>query len=544
MAEYRPNNDRIGAAQQLTAAYDLADVAESAWRGFCQAPDTQKLHAFQQAVRALAASAEAEGRARVAELAGIVELMLAPVLAGEERFTKEFQSIVDDYVGAACRLSRERLTLDASPVVGVDEAWAISEVLLLEPDQRFASDLQQQLAHFGYVTRTTGDFAGLLAALDKRHPHAIIVDDAAGRSMALSPEQAVKLRQQAGERVPLIFLGERDHVEARLAAVRSGADAYLVKPIDPHELVDQLDRIGAERRQEPYHILVVEDSETQAAYYSAILKKADMVTTVVSDPLRVLDVMDESAADLVLMDMYMPRCNGMELAKVIRQVPRYASIPIVYLSAETGLDRQLDAMSLGGDDFLTKPINPAHLIRSVSIRAERARSLRTFMLTDNLTGLLNHTRIKEQLKTEVARTMRSGTPLSFAMLDIDRFKSVNDTHGHHVGDQVIKTLARVLKQRLRRSDYIGRYGGEEFAVILPDADMDAAIAILDELRAAFANIHQLAPGGAFNVTFSGGVATFPASPDAVQLALDADKALYAAKRGGRNRIVGFSPELA
>src|SRR5690606_34245987 len=97
----------------------------------------------------------------------------------------------------------------------------------------------------------------------------------------------------------------------------------------------------------------------------------------------------------------------------------------------------------GGDDFLTKPIDPAHLIRSVTIRAERARILRTFMLTDNLTGLLNHTRIKEQLHSEVARARRNGGRLAFAMLDIDHFKSINDTHGHQVGDRVIKTLARV-----------------------------------------------------------------------------------------------------
>jgi diguanylate cyclase (GGDEF)-like protein len=371
-----------------------------------------------------------------------------------------------------------------------------------------------------------------------------VIDHASAGIGGISPQLAAELRQRAGERVPLIFLGQHDDVESRLRAARGGADVYLVKPFDLHELIDQLDRIGIDGKQEPYHIVVVEDSPTQAAYYSAILKKADMVPVVVSDPLRVLDVMNENAADLVLMDMYMPRCNGMELAKVIRQVPRYASIPIVYLSAETELNRQLDAMSLGGDDFLTKPINPSHLIRSVSIRAERARSLRTFMLTDNLTGLLNHARIKEQLQHEVARAERGGGRVAFAMLDIDNFKSVNDTHGHHVGDRVIKTLARMLQQRLRQTDYIGRYGGEEFAVILPDAGPGEAIDILDEIRLAFAKVHQFAPAGMFSVTFSAGVASFPSSRNNSQLALDADKALYAAKRAGRNRIVGYVPELA
>lgn len=522
---------------------DRAASVEAAWRATGQQADAAALRHLQEEIHNLATTAEAEGYPKVAELASIVDLMLAPVIAGEERFTREFQDIVGDYLGAAFRLSRDKPPQSAEPTVEDTDGRSAPEVVFMEPDRRLARDLHRQISHFGYIVHIASDFDSLLAMLDQRRPHAVIIDVGANAATTVPPTVAAELRQRAGERVPLLFLGNHDDVESRLSAARAGADSYLVKPFDLHELIDQLDRIGVDGKQEPYHIVVVEDSPTQAAYYSAILKKADMVATVVSDPLRVLDVMNENAADLVLMDMYMPRCNGMELAKVIRQVPRYASIPIVYLSAETELNRQLDAMSLGGDDFLTKPINPAHLIRSVTIRAERARSLRTFMLTDNLTGLLNHTRIKEQLQNEVARAVRNGVPVSFAMLDIDNFKSVNDTHGHHVGDRVIKTLARVLQQRLRQTDYLGRYGGEEFAIILPDADIDEAISILDEIRIGFGRIHQLAPSGVFNVTFSGGIASYPASDDAIKLAVHADKALYAAKRSGRNRIVQFSYDL-
>ena len=516
-----------------------AEELERAWQALSGDVDPRLLTPLQESIRRLIAVAERDGYPKVAELASIVEVMLGPVAQGEEPFTAEFHEIVRDYLKALRRLSREQ-PARAAPAAESDERET-PKVLLLEPSWSLAQDLRHQIGHFGYAVRVALDLPELLKALEEEAPHhAVMVD--------VPPEQLAELAQQivqrSARRLPLIVLAEEGDLESRLQAVRAGADAYLVKPFDLHELIDQLDRLGAHVSREPLHIVVVEDSATQATYYSAILNKAGMVTTVVNDPIRILDVLSDNAADLVLMDMYMPRCNGMELAKVIRQVPRFASIPIVYLSSETEIDRQLDAMSLGGDDFLTKPINPTHLIRSVAIRAERARTLRSFMLTDNLTGLLNHTRIKEQLYTEVARAARNGDVLSFAMLDIDHFKSINDTYGHHVGDRVIKTLARVLQQRLRRSDYIGRYGGEEFAVILPDADLHEACRILDEVRETFGEIRQPSDAGEFTVTFSGGVASYPASPNAVTLALNADEALYAAKRGGRNRIIPYSSCLS
>jgi diguanylate cyclase (GGDEF)-like protein len=209
----------------------------------------------------------------------------------------------------------------------------------------------------------------------------------------------------------------------------------------------------------------------------------------------------------------------------------------VFLSTETSLDKQLAAMRLGGDDFLTKPIQLDHLISSVTSRAQRSRILRSFMIRDSLTGLLNHTKTKEHLDLEVARAQRRQGSLVFAMLDIDHFKSVNDTYGHPTGDRVIKNLARLLQQHLRKTDVIGRYGGEEFAVVLIDTDGPAGLRALDRIRSHFAQIRQQSEGAEFTVTFSCGVATFPDYKSATELNDAADKALYEAKRGGRNQVI-------
>lgn len=262
-----------------------------------------------------------------------------------------------------------------------------------------------------------------------------------------------------------------------------------------------------------------------------------MSVHVESQPDKVLSAIGDFNPDLILMDMYMPTCDGQELSRIIRQYESFTSIPIVFLSSETNVKKQLAAMQIGADDFLTKPIDPEHLVMSVATRVQRHRILSSYMVQDSLTGLLNHTKLKQRLDQTLQKALRSKIPMAFAMIDIDHFKRVNDNHGHPTGDRVIKSLARLLQKRLRKTDSIGRYGGEEFAVIFWDADVAAASRILDEIREDFAKIEHRADGEAFSCTFSAGVAGFPEYPDGHSINGAADRALYVAKRQGRNRVM-------
>jgi len=201
-------------------------------------------------------------------------------------------------------------------------------------------------------------------------------------------------------------------------------------------------------------------------------------------------------------------------------------------------------MQFGADDFLTKPIQPEHLVSSVTSRVRRYRILRTFMVRDSLTGLLNHVKTKEELDTEIMRAQRQKNSVVFAMIDIDFFKKVNDTYGHPTGDKVIKSISRLLQQRLRKSDVVGRYGGEEFAVILKDTDAASAFATLDDIRKAFEKISQHSDKGDFSVTFSCGLAEFPKFSNSTEITNAADRALYEAKAAGRNCVVIAQPSVA
>ena len=159
------------------------------------------------------------------------------------------------------------------------------------------------------------------------------------------------------------------------------------------------------------------------------------------------------------------------------------------------------------------------------------------MALDGLTGLLNHTHLKAQLETEVVRAKRLRGKLAFAMIDIDNFHTINAHYGHPAGDRVIQSLASLLQQRLRRTDVVGRYGGEEFAVILGDVDGETAERILNELRENFAQIIHHADGSEFQVTFSCGIGVFPEQDTVSALNMATDKALYTAKQQGRNQVV-------
>lgn len=444
---------------------------------------------------------------------------------------KEAGAVPDD-------ITQDRMALSPLPLpreTGLPSSG--DTVFVVDDDPRVVENLALQIGHYGYNVESYNRPDDLVEALKKATPSAIIMDLGFPEGRLAGAESLDEVQKGREGRIPVLFLSGRSDFEARLTAVRANSDAYFTKPVDMNKLLERLDVLT--KRQPPlsYRILIVDDEPELAFSHEAMLQQAGMTTSVVTDPFEVMESLAVFRPELILMDVYMPRCNGLELAKVIRQNEAFVDIPIVFLSSETDIDRQMIAMSRGGDDFLSKPIQPSHLILSVSLRAERYRVLRTFMIRDSLTGLLNHTRIKEQLDHEVARAQRQGLVFTLAMIDIDHFKSVNDTYGHPAGDQVLKSLSCLLKQRLRKTDLAGRYGGEEFAIILGGPDCNTSETIMNDIRSNFSHIRHQYGDREFTVTFSCGLASFPHYEQCSELINAADRALYEAKRSGRNQVV-------
>ncbi|MCU7926731.1 MAG: diguanylate cyclase [Candidatus Thiodiazotropha sp. (ex Dulcina madagascariensis)] len=410
-------------------------------------------------------------------------------------------------------------------------------IYLVDDDDDFLNTMKIQIQAFGYDVQAFSDLALFDEAVQRQEPTAVVMDVIFGDSSKAGIEHIANINMQRKQALKTIFITGSQDVLTRLDAVRAGGAAYFPKPVLVGSLMNVIDRLAHPSIEEPFRIVIVDDSEEMSGFSALALQQAGMETREVNDPLQLFSVLARFPPDLILMDIYMPSCSGLELSKVIRQMDSYITTPIVFLSLERDLKKQLGAMSLGGDDFLSKPIEPWHLVSAVTSRVQRGRMMRKLAETDGLTGLLNHSKSKERLVAELSRAKREKTPLSFALLDIDHFKQVNDTYGHPAGDQVLKSLANILKQRLRQYDTIGRYGGEEYIVILPNTDVSTAKSIMDKIRISFSEISHSSEKGHFSCRFSCGIASFPDFDNTTILNNEADKALYEAKEGGRNRVV-------
>ncbi len=518
---------------------------EAVWAGILEQKDNTELGTLIRLAHMLAGSGATYGYAATSRAAHELELYakaLDPTQPLNEERIAEMHDLLDR-LNASVSAPPERLAVQApaapAPQPPVEAPALAAKLLwLCEPGAPLANDIESQAEPFGYQICAVDQLPTLPFPPDAILPDAIVLDwDAAQTRFSKAELSHLTELHKTMPALPIVFVSEREDLEGRLAAVRHGATAVLPKPLDLPALVETLDVQLTRQSSEPYRILIVEDDPAVAALSAASLGAAGMLTRVVTDPLKVMSDLADFNPDLILTDMHMPQLSGMELAQLLQQQPAFVSIPIVFLSGETDLDKQLQAMRLGGDDFLPKPIQPYHLISIVTSRVQRARVLRSLAERDSLTGLLNHTRLKEQLVVEVARAQRLHTDLAYAMLDLDHFKKINDTYGHVSGDRVLRILARLLRQRVRKTDILGRYGGEEFAIVLPSTDAGGAYMVIEALRESFERLRHQAAGIEFSVTFSAGIGLMPPCADADALNRAADQALYQAKRNGRNQTV-------
>ncbi|MGA4493676.1 diguanylate cyclase [Vreelandella venusta] len=404
-----------------------------------------------------------------------------------------------------------------------------------EPDQ--VDQLLHHLRCFGHEVVHFEDTASFFNAVITRRPDAIIMDVQFPQGNTAGTETLTSLNKLIGEQLPAIVLSSHGDFYSRLSAARAGCNGYFTKPIKPLDLMLVIDELTSPLDEEPLRVLVVDDEPDAATYHSLILEEAGMIVQQVHHPADALSAIERFSPDLLLIDVYMPVCSGEELATIIRQQSAHIGLPIIYLSSETDSQKQLLAMTAGVEAFITKPVTPGELVSAVKLRAERLHLLRSLMTQDSMTGLYNHSTTTDLIDKTLAQAYRESSQHAMAMLDIDHFKTINDTYGHLAGDQVIITLARLLKTRLRASDIIGRYGGEEFVVLLKGVTAQRAAELIDELRHDFEQVDFHAGAERFRCTFSAGVSSFPSQLSTEALLISADQALYLAKQQGRNQVV-------
>ncbi|HYC51221.1 MAG TPA: diguanylate cyclase [Gemmatimonadaceae bacterium] len=322
----------------------------------------------------------------------------------------------------------------------------------------------------------------------------------------------------------------------------------------PHELPE--DSVAQTGR-----ILVVDDHEDNIELLRARLEAWGYEVDSAADGQQALDHVQASPPDLILLDVMMPTIDGNEVARRIKHNPALPFIPIIMQTALDSTESKVEGLEAGADDYITKPIEFAELkarVRSM-LRIKRLQEeleererqlleanerLRHMSRTDGLTGLENRRSIERQLEHMMAHGERLSEPLSCVMSDLDRFKSVNDEHGHHAGDAVLKQFAVILKRAAREIDVVGRYGGEEFIVLLPGTVLDAAVTFAERVRKEVEAHTFVFDGGTIKRTASFGVAGWPHPKvsNCDRIVRAADDALYVAKETGRNKVVRFDSD--
>jgi diguanylate cyclase (GGDEF)-like protein len=503
---------------------------ETAWMRTKQSQDKESLTELINEAHALCGSAGTYGHMLISEVARKLELTCRNIQV--QGITDQMKSDVDDFI-----LDMKQLALNP-PEADIESTHAIEtstqetfRVIYILEHQKNEADFKA-IQEFDYDVTIFHEVNDFLQAVHKHHPDMVIINVDYASQFPL--ESIKKMREDL---VLLVYTSSHDELMDRLLAIRHGGQAFVVRPFEINTLLRIVDDLFEAKRMLNERILIVDDSDALADYYTIMLEQSGLICKKVTDPQHFLSTLQEFQPDLILMDINMPFCSGSELAQIVHQQENLSGIPIIYLSSISEKSKQLEVLSFAGDDFLTKPVPPKDLLASIRNRLMRSRMIRLRMMRDSLTNLYNHTMIHHQLEREIMVASRYHRNVSVILIDIDHFKSVNDKHGHQAGDKILKDLSLFMQRSLRKSDLIGRYGGEEFLIVLPNTGRDKALKLANELRESFANRSHVLGNKQLFITLSGGISCYPATASASQLIKAADEALYQAKEAGRNRIV-------
>ncbi|WP_395059138.1 response regulator [Polaromonas sp.] len=327
-------------------------------------------------------------------------------------------------------------------------------IFIVEADMQAASRLSAQLQHAGYPSRIVEQPDQLPV---QTRPVAILANAVFNADPQL--KQYTQTVPEGADPVPVIFIAGGNDFEARLDAVRADAAGYFPHPLDVPVLVGLLDQVTSGEPVRPYRVLIVDDDDLLAAFYAGVLKASGMETCVVTDPSQVMAPLIDFQPDLITCDIHMPQCSGIELAALIRQQQAFVRIPIVFLSAETSLDKQAQALRQGGDDFIVKPVEPAALVSAAQSRARRYRSL--LAAEDNLRiseerfRLVFETSLDGFIQALADGTVIAANPAACAMFGMDdaRIKATGIAGLMDAADPRVKAM-------LQQQSHTGEFRGE------------------------------------------------------------------------------------
>ncbi|MEK3983778.1 diguanylate cyclase [Paenibacillus sp. FSL K6-3166] len=281
------------------------------------------------------------------------------------------------------------------------------------------------------------------------------------------------------------------------------------------------------------------------AYLKESLEKQNYYVSIALSAERGLKIFYESKPDLILLDILLPDISGIEVLNQIIGKAKKERIPIIIITGESSKATQLHAYRLGVMDFLSKPVDIDLFLALIKNRFELKREWQESIIVDELTGAFNRKHFNQVMKQLICDFKRTERVFSLALIDLDYFKKINDTYGHLIGDEVLQSLSELVKGSIRMEDTFCRFGGEEFAVFLPNTDASSALTVINRIQERFAATDFFAKNEVFHVTFSSGISEVTEAENiADKIVEEADQALYASKDAGRNQTTLYTDHLS
>ncbi|WP_238652917.1 diguanylate cyclase [Paenibacillus piscarius] len=309
-------------------------------------------------------------------------------------------------------------------------------------------------------------------------------------------------------------------------------------------LPDSENALSPGRIEPQYEILIIDDDVELVAYLREALERSTYYVSIALSASRGLKLFYENKPDLILLDIMLPDRSGIDVLHQIIGKAKKERIPILIISGETSREVQKHAYSLGVMDYVQKPVDTDLFLALIKNRFELKREWQESIIVDELTGAFNRKYFNQTMKQLISDYKRTGRIFSLALLDLDYFKRVNDTYGHLTGDEVLLAFSELVRQSIRTEDTFCRYGGEEFALFMPNTPPEQALLVMERIQECFAAREFRARRDSFHLTFSCGVTGISgAEQDAEALVGEADQALYYSKSNGRNQTTVYAVEI-
>jgi len=525
-------------------------VLTKLWSNARTSQSLEAVKKFRFEVHSLKGSSGALNFLTLSNRLGIIEEKIAPCEEQINRL-KSIVPFIERQINSMIEASRDTpnpllvLKETTSPIGELREPQKYKEeitsqsyrdikIALIDDNENTSAVNAKIFAGFGFIINQFNSIEQLENGLENNTFDLVLIDT---DNSTNSPEQmfafAAKLRAFD---IEIFILSSSSSFENRLSAVRSKVNEYLLKPVNITTLVSKIRKSFKMDLIRPYRILLLDDLALMGSFYKTLLEDKHVEVLAISKADSIMTELESFHPDVFLLDMHMPNISGLEVARLLRQQAKYDYVPIIFLTSDDNIKTKLEVLECGADDVISKSTPPNIIVQQVDSRIQRGQEIRYLASRDSLTGVLNHGQIMDAAAHSLRLSKRQEKPAVVVMIDLDHFKGVNDKYGHLGGDKVLISLGQLLLQSVRDTDYVGRYGGEEFMVVFSNATPQIIESKMNNILTAFLHINYTVDQQSFNCSFSAGLASSTDHEKLSELISSADAALYKAKNTGRSQI--------